>query len=77
MFPDHNRPQNDDTLLCVCPALKPVLSFPVSEEDHLGFLAESSEYDDPGKIQESKRLADYVERFPMFSLSIKALEKFI
>ncbi|XP_058241181.1 clathrin heavy chain linker domain-containing protein 1-like isoform X2 [Hemibagrus wyckioides] len=43
--------------------LKHVSEIKVSEDDRLGFLAESSEYDDPGKIQESKRLADYVERF--------------
>ncbi|KAK3523220.1 hypothetical protein QTP86_022946 [Hemibagrus guttatus] len=43
--------------------LNHVSEMKVSEDDHLGFQAGSSENDDPGKIEESKRLARYVERF--------------
>ncbi|GAA6083442.1 clathrin heavy chain linker domain-containing protein 1 isoform X1 [Tachysurus ichikawai] len=42
---------------------KHVSEIKVSEDEHVGFQDGSSEQDDPGKIKESKRLADYVERF--------------
>lgn len=50
-----------------------VLLFPVSDKDSTGFHAGGSENDDPGRTEESKRLADYVERCLMLPLMLDLL----
>lgn len=40
---------------------------PVHEDDLMSFHTDSSENDDPGRMKESRRLAAYVERYPLIN----------
>lgn len=40
---------------------------PVHEDDLMNLHTDSSESDDPGRMKESRRLAAYVERYPLIN----------